>query len=77
MTAPKRAKKFTHPKNVLVDEIVAHVTAYRHHPKFRRAVVEAKSRDINCPGKFKTSVNRSNNTIMINKTIINCKSDRT
>ena len=26
-----------------VDEIVAHATAYRHHPKFRRAVVEARN----------------------------------
>jgi hypothetical protein len=27
----------------VVDEIVSRVTAYRHHPKFRRSVVEAKN----------------------------------
>lgn len=27
----------------VVDEIVDRVTAYQHHPKFRRAVVEAKN----------------------------------
>ena len=27
----------------VVDEIVDRVTAYRHHPKFRRAVVEAQN----------------------------------
>ena len=29
--------------NETVDEIINRVTAYKHHPKFRRAVVEAKN----------------------------------
>ncbi|HSX23012.1 MAG TPA: hypothetical protein VLE97_09585 [Gaiellaceae bacterium] len=31
------------PADDTVDEIVARGAAYRHHPKFRRAVVEAKN----------------------------------
>lgn len=29
--------------DTVVDEIVARVSAYKHHPRFRRAVVQAKN----------------------------------
>jgi hypothetical protein len=37
------AKKPQPDTDAVIDEIVERVAAYRHHPKFRRAVVEAKN----------------------------------
>lgn len=39
----------------VVDEIVDRVTAYRHHPKFRRAVIEAQNLVMN----YLTDYNRT------------------